>query len=492
MNSGSEVHGVVLGSSEYMSIVTSAEQADADSIGDGIKSAIEYLTNAISDITARSNNGSFGTRKSYWRLLRAKRHLSTFERSIPRFPQPPVILEEVQTSSIDKVEQRALEDEPVAVQIAIEVPAPVAALDDTRIPDLLPVDSIAAMSDNHTQLDVVAQDIRPEIANTSVATSNAPPETIDAVNVSVPDMDDPIRDHQIKLAAMTADIVNEYSDKMGTTTMESCMNQWLEVSKGYWSSLRSSKTDYTASPAPEIPMATLPLCFTCPLQREINLAILAPPLHQENVDKVDLTADRMHMLGFAGIAKKLPLMHPADVTLTLWGVEKFDQWPTQPVSTNPSYTYEDNPLLGWSKNICVRMGGKAQGSIEITYSPPERTKRLRSKIEIQAYISKNNLSASLISRFDFRSVFCVCHTHEDGGSYLECSFGRAGCNRWLHSDCVGLGKRKEGELRDMDTVLCPLCTVYLESIGAVDYMKNKRYRSFLDRLIVAILYLSVD
>lgn len=476
MNSGSELHDIALSSNERSCIVGDDKNAEADRICDGITSAIGCLTNAISDISARSNNGSLGMRKSYWRILRARRHLENFEKSIPLIPKPLVILSksEVLTDLMEEVEQRPLADELVTIQVVNEMPASATTSDVNETPILLP-EGAAMLPDICTSLEVIAQDICPEIANISVTTSNAFIETTAAVLALSSDIDDSIRDQHLKLVVLAREILTEYSNKMGTTTIESCMNQWLEVSKGYWSSLRSSRRDDTVPPPAEVPTAPIPLCFTCPVQRELNLAIMAAPLYDDIVSKVDLTADRMHMLGFAGIAKKLPLMHPADVTLTLWGVEKFDQWPTQPVSTNPSYTYEDNPLPGWSKNICVRMGGKAQGSIEITYSPPERTKRLRSKIEIQAYIVKNNLSTSLTSRFDFRSVFCVCHTHEDGGSYLECSFGRAGCNRWLHSDCVGLGKRKEGELRDMDTVLCPLCTVYLESIGAVDYMKNKRY-----------------
>jgi hypothetical protein len=187
----------------------------------------------------------------------------------------------------------------------------------------------------------------------------------------------------------------------------------------------------------------------------------------------DLSSERMAMSGFATIARALPLLHPADVTMTLWGVDRFDQWPTLLVATNPAYSYEDTPLPGWRKNICVRMGGKTQGTLDVTYSPPERSKRLRSKIELQAYLTRYNLSNTLSNRFDFRNVFCVCHANEDSGSYLECSYGKAGCNKWLHSQCVGLGRMNEKQLREMETVICPLCTVYLESIGAHEFMKGK-------------------
>lgn len=171
----------------------------------------------------------------------------------------------------------------------------------------------------------------------------------------------------------------------------------------------------------------------------------------------------------------LPLVHPGDVSMTIWGLDSFDDWHTQRGPTNPSYTYDDVPMVGWRKNVSVRMGGKSQGTLEVSYTSPDGKRRLKNKIELNEYLARNGMSTFLATRFDFRGVYCVCHEPEDGGSYLECSFGRAGCHGWLHPQCVGLGRLGEHELRRMATVVCPLCTVYLDSIGAHDFMRGKLY-----------------
>ena len=168
-------------------------------------------------------------------------------------------------------------------------------------------------------------------------------------------------------------------------------------------------------------------------------------------------------------------MHPGDVSMTMWGLDSFDDWHTLRGPSNPSYTYDDVPMIGWRKNVSVRMGGKSQGTLEVSYTPPDGKRRLKNKIELNEYLMRNNMSTFLATRFDFRGVYCVCHEPEDGGSYLECSFGRAGCHGWLHPQCVGLGRLGEHELRRMATVVCPLCTVYLDSIGAHDFMRGKLY-----------------
>ena len=169
------------------------------------------------------------------------------------------------------------------------------------------------------------------------------------------------------------------------------------------------------------------------------------------------------------------MMHPGDVSMTMWGLDSFDDWHTLRGPSNPSYTYDDVPMIGWRKNVSVRMGGKSQGTLEVSYTPPDGKRRLKNKIELNEYLMRNNMSTFLATRFDFRGVYCVCHEPEDGGSYLECSFGRAGCHGWLHPQCVGLGRLGEHELRRMATVVCPLCTVYLDSIGAHDFMRGKLY-----------------
>lgn len=533
-----------------------------------ISSANEYLADVIADLTQQSTLVTLERRKSYWRILRASKHLSMVKSTLVAIdaksrsnaksvienqsvstevlPTGPLSVSENSTKRAELSDSKNVMTESLSIGsplLVTELSKTVVGSVFAEIRSLLVMDPVVK-----TEFQVIAQNVlaatertpipvdthatnstsaeirtASKLADASTIPSDAHkvsllPQPVIAITPAEPGLtsakvssqpDGSIKScvedssRQIASEALTIvaeiqsdesiaakiedekelnkrkvvnEVVEDFSRRMGSISMETNMQQWLVISRSYWAALRESKRE-PVDPV-EVPVVEAPMTYFSSNQIQGNSSNLGGLSARTGSSvnatvEVDLSSDRMHMSGFAGIAKKLPSMHPADVTLTLWGLDKFELWPTQLVATNPSYTYEDNPLPGWSKNICVRMGGKLQGSLEITYCPPERTRRLRNRIEILAYLTKYNLSTYLTSRFDFRSVFCVCHTPEDSGSYLECSFGRAGCNRWLHSHCVGLGKRKEGELRDMATVICPLCTQYLESIGASDYMKNK-------------------
>ena len=539
---------------------TSSSNEEAKDISALISSVEEHLADFVTDLTQPSSVVTLERRKSYWRILRASRHLSLLKSSLFAIDlnsrgEPPLIVdnqslttellstgpltvsensttstelsesENATTGSLSSgmplpttvsgntvidsipIETRvppvtdpeittefhstapnastATESTPSALDIHLPFSESIESEANFKLADAVTIHSdaniseppqpVIATTDEEVPANVLSRTVG-LIANSSEDLSaHAAPEAVKASGVIIAArMEDEKEVNQRKIAG---EILEEFSKRMGSISMETNMQQWLEISRSYWTALRDSKRE-PVDPL-SVPVVEAPMTYFSSNQSQENSSNLRGSATQTSsssmsaVEEVDLTSDRMHMSGFAGIAKKLPSMHPADVTLTLWGLDKFELWPTQIVATNPSYTYEDNPLPGWSKNICVRMGGKLQGSLEITYCPPERTRRLRNKIELVAYLNRYNLSTYLANRFDFKSVFCVCHTPEDSGSYLECSFGRAGCNGWLHSHCVGLGKRKEGELRDMATVICPLCTQYLESIGATDYMKNK-------------------
>lgn len=469
-------------------------------MGLALSSADEFLASFNEEISNGYNNGSFEARKSYWRILRARKFLSSIDYKVDNTrPHSVVVMQPLTTESTAALVPKSLDllsmfesSSSLDVLVATDAGSEVPKLAEVFLSSL----DVESSATQHDAEDFTIPDVQSVIKDSIVADvcRSEPPVLVPLVvseSIIVPKLLEPvgvimsaeeIREVEKKILIELA--LEEYGTKMGLVTMDTNTSQWLRISRRYWSALREIKRDKEVlvveveAPIPAFPKV-LSLTYSNRAQLQLNSALLAAPLptgrnnSSNDYDIVDLTSDRMHMLGFAGIAKKLSLMHPAEVTLSLWGLDQFEHWATQVVATNPSYTYEDNPLPGWSKNVNVRMGGKAQGSLEITYSPPERTKRLRSKIEILAYLARYNLSSSLATRFDFRAVFCVCHTPEDSGSYLECSFGRAGCNRWLHSQCVGLGKRKEGELRNMRNVVCPLCTVYLESIGAYEYMKNK-------------------
>ena len=555
------------GLSDSRSRCTSSSNEEAKDISALVTSAKEYLAVVVTDLSQPSTAVTLERRKSYWRILRASRHLSIFESSIVALDLKPtetslsVIKTEVHsTGALSVIENLTMRTElhsvglhlsiaesknsmaeslstlPIAEKgisvidstlVGMQSPPGMNLEIKTELQSIAPNASVASVT-AATKLEINLPDtatiengVINRLADPATIPSNTsmtallPKSASDAEagvitakvslqsdtlmkkaseDPSVHTAPEPLKsvietqsdesiqpkiedEKEVNQRKISHEILEDFSSRMGNISMETNMQQWLEISRSYWTALRVSKRG-PVDPV-EVEVVEAPLTYFSTNQSKENSSnmresLSAPTSSSSNaIEEVDLSSDRMHMSGFAGIAKKLPSIHPADVTLTLWGLDKFELWPSQVVTTNPSYTYEDNPLPGWSKNICVRMGGKLQGSLEITYCPPERTRRLRSKIEILAYLTRYNLSTYLTSRFDFRSVFCVCHTPEDSGSYLECSFGRAGCNRWLHSHCVGLGKRKEGELRDMATVICPLCTVYLESIGAHDYMKNK-------------------
>jgi hypothetical protein len=168
---------------------------------------------------------------------------------------------------------------------------------------------------------------------------------------------------------------------------------------------------------------------------------------------------RLKMRGFYAIKELI-----ARNKSVLHNVELRD--PENRKTTNAAYCYDDTPIEGWRKEISVRMSGKSQGSLDIHYIAKSTKRRFRSQNEIARYLSQNNLPLIDINRFEFRSVFCVCHSTEDPSrSFLECSFGRTGCNRWMHPECVGLGFRTEHELKLLPRVACPFCSAYLTDTG---------------------------
>jgi hypothetical protein len=96
----------------------------------------------------------------------------------------------------------------------------------------------------------------------------------------------------------------------------------------------------------------------------------------------------------------------------------------------------------------------------------EQGRRLKSRQALAEYLARSNLLAALLTRFDFHKVYCVCHTTEDNSRpYLECSYGFAGCNQWVHPECVGLGRRSNEECSLLPRVVCPFCSHYLRGAG---------------------------
>jgi hypothetical protein len=183
--------------------------------------------------------------------------------------------------------------------------------------------------------------------------------------------------------------------------------------------------------------------------------------------------DKLSMQGFNGIKNFLNKVNTDQQIKLSLGDDNITEGLTR--TLNPYFYYENKPLQGWRKEISVRLNGKTRGSIDVCYLSPNKTKRIRNKGEFMNYCTKesNLASPSSINQFDFRNVFCVCHTTEDvNRSYIECSFGKCGCNGWIHSDCVGLGLKCEEDLIKLKKVFCPFCTHYLDSVGLLKYFND--------------------
>lgn len=157
--------------------------------------------------------------------------------------------------------------------------------------------------------------------------------------------------------------------------------------------------------------------------------------------------------------------------------------------TGVSFVYENIPLPGWRKELVLRIVGNSAGRIEVYYANPTREKRFRSRQELQTYLeaeimktnpnntNPNNVSLiihSTLNNFDFKPVFCVCQCSEDPfRNYVECSYGKIGCSKWIHPECVGLGSRSKTELDSFPKVICPFCTIYLRGCGYDSFVPNR-------------------
>jgi hypothetical protein len=147
----------------------------------------------------------------------------------------------------------------------------------------------------------------------------------------------------------------------------------------------------------------------------------------------------------------------------------------EPAISGVSFIYENNPYPGWKRELILRIGGKSKGRIDIHYILPNEEKKFRGKSELQSYLDlTNNNHQWDVEKFDFKTVFCVCQTSEDPyRNFMECSFGKCGCNSWIHPECVGFGTRRERELKGLPKLICPFCSTYLKGIGKADlYAKD--------------------
>lgn len=218
------------------------------------------------------------------------------------------------------------------------------------------------------------------------------------------------------------------------------------------------------------------------LAKPITTNIVAPTVENSlstnnhldaiNPDSANPTG-KLNMHGFAAIQAYLKSVQLTTPFISLGEIGMQEGWSAIP--TNAAYCYDNSPIDGWRREVAIRMSGKSRGTTDIHYLPPDKKRRFRKRADLQDFFYKNCISLGMLPLFDFRNAYCVCHAPEDAKrSYLECSFGQAGCNHWMHAECVGLGARTERELRLMPKVTCPFCTYYLKGIGELDsYVKSE-------------------
>jgi hypothetical protein len=121
--------------------------------------------------------------------------------------------------------------------------------------------------------------------------------------------------------------------------------------------------------------------------------------------------------------------------------------------------YENNPVFGWTKEIVCNSEGQTVGVYLTPQIDGPKRKRIRGKVELQNYISVTGLSKDIMKHFVFGNVFCLCHQIEDHKKYFACAWGKEGCNRWFHAECVGIQENKLASF--VEEFICPLCTAYL-------------------------------
>ena len=188
--------------------------------------------------------------------------------------------------------------------------------------------------------------------------------------------------------------------------------------------------------------------------------------------------DRLKISGFVNIAKHLDVIYQSDDVVFLLNGKRFEldtnEW-TESTPGNPVFSYSNEYIPGWRREVSIRMGGKSQGTVDTSYIHSGFTRRIKNKAELTACLLNNS---SLFSNpeevvFDFRHPHCICHDQSSSGKFVECCFGLAGCNRWVHTSCVGLEFTSDEQLALLPPLVCPLCTHYLEGAGQSEFLHDK-------------------
>lgn len=259
---------------------------------------------------------------------------------------------------------------------------------------------------------------------------------------------------------------------------------WIASVKRYWRHLRQSKRGYPVSQGSSSlidsnadDFKSHQLCGPI-LPVEDSTTSIGTNTMQQLDDHFETVAGfgepyKLQLNGFLAINKLIKYNYPGDMCLSINGSPDKSDWGSESMVCNPCFHWDDNPLAGWSREVVVRSSGKTMGDTDVVYIPPERSRRLRNRLEVSQYLQRKGLSAGLVTRFDYRPVFCVClqPTGEEGTSnmsnYIECSLGVAGCRGWIHPECVGLGSLADDDIAVLDKLICPFCTTYLEATDMI-------------------------
>lgn len=153
------------------------------------------------------------------------------------------------------------------------------------------------------------------------------------------------------------------------------------------------------------------------------------------------------------------------------------------------FCFDEEPMPGWCRLLYLRLSGKTKGRVDIHYRSPESSHRIRSRGDLMSYGLHSKYLTSgesfPLDSFSFSVPFCVCQQPELRDSplaYIECSYGKCGCNGWVHPVCVGLGNCSEEEMHRLPRIVCPFCTAYLEATDSL--------QQFTSQGILPLRYLS--
>jgi hypothetical protein len=204
--------------------------------------------------------------------------------------------------------------------------------------------------------------------------------------------------------------------------------------------------------------------------------------------------ERLSMHGIINIARNLETIYGANYVQGYMQMTLRDRWVSDEWHhlgcANPVFSYLNDTLPGWRRDITLNIG-KSQGTLLSSYMPPDGSRRVKSKHDLKLYLESHEttleelfranlqpyvLSSEAMPRtLELKTVYCVCHQPAMKGPYLECSYGFCGCQGWVHPECVGLGPMTEEEMEEIESVVCPLCTCYLEGINDTASMENKMF-----------------